>query len=475
MKIKRFVARDMRAAFHMVREEQGPDAVILSSRRIGDQVEVVAALDYDEALVQQAMRKQDAPAAEADTPQQQPAQPAARPGGFAEHLSAASAPASAAAPSNSGGGHAAPGNPASTSRPASADGFANAVMHPSANTSRNASSNSSSHASASASSATDHDSRSGIVWAQDPHLQRVESELAAMRQLLSRELGNIAQGAWSYRNLEHAYVARQLEQMGLDTNIVRAAVRTLPEDAVRPSAMHAALRQVAAQLPASETDWLDAPGVIAVIGPTGVGKTTTVAKLAARYTLRFGNDALALVTTDDYRIGARDQLQTYGRLLGVPVVALGAQDRLEAVLDSLSDKRLVLIDTAGMSPADQRLASRLRQLREAGGDIRTLLALAATTQADDQIRAVHAFADAGASGCVITKLDESSRHGAALSAAIRARLPVVYIGTGQSVPEDLHREHPQRLVARALRAAEAAESLAPTPEQFRQEAANAAA
>lgn len=446
MKIKRFLARDMRAAFRMVREEQGPDAVILSSRRIGDQIEVVAALDYDAALVQQAVRRNestDSPP-ESSGPANEPVAPMA---GAAQ---AAAEPAPA--PHSLDGGARRPDeNP-----------FAAEL------------------AQATAQVAPRTEAQQKIVWAQDPHIERLERELGELRNTIQSEMGQIARGAWEFRNLEHAHVAQQLERMGFEHTLTAAAVRTLPADAVRPTATYAALRAIVTQMPAQPADLLDTPGAIALVGPTGVGKTTTLAKLAARYVSRYGTDGLALVSTDDFRIGAQEQLATYGRLLGVPVLTASGVDGVAQVLARLAGKRMILIDTAGMSPADQQLAVRLRQFGLDGSPVRTLLVLAATTQPEDQARAIHAFRPARPAGCVITKLDESSRHGAVLSATIRARLPVAYVADGQAVPEDLHRERPETLIKRAVVAARQHSTTTtragePSRTDYEREAANAVA
>lgn len=463
MKIKRYLARDMRAAFRMVREEQGPDAVILSSRRIGDQIEVVAALDYDAALVQQALRRGG------DDAEAQTAAPAA---------ATPTAPDTQAAPaSNPAGGLDRAAATASAS-PAADD----SARRPDVNPFTQAAESSPSAAAAQEPRLTEQAPRpakADIIWAQDPHIERLERELLSLRNTIQSEMGQIARGAWEFRNLEHAHVAQQLERMGFEHALTAAAVRTLPADAVRPTATYSALRTIVSQMQALPADLLDSPGAIALVGPTGVGKTTTLAKLAARYVARYGTEGLALVTTDDFRIGAQEQLATYGRLLGVPVLTASGVEGLQQVLARLASKRMVLIDTAGMSPSDQQLATRLQQFGVDGGRVRTLLVLAATTQPEDQARAIHAFRPARPVGCVVTKLDESSRHGAVLSSVTRARLPVVYVADGQAVPEDLHRERPENLIKRAVQAARAhstkTHDAQTSPGDYDREAANAVA
>ena len=450
MKIKRFLARDMRAAFRMVREEQGPDAVILSSRRIGDQIEVVAALDYDAALVQQAVRRNDSP-----EPQRTQAAHESAPRSANEPVAPVAGAANTSSTAARGTDHVDP-----AARWEDVNPFASELAQ---------------------AAAPNVKPEPTIVWAQDPHNERLERELGELRSTIQSEMGQIARGAWEFRNLEHAHVAQQLERMGFEHALTTAAVRTLPQDAVRPTATYAALRAIVTQMPAQPADLLDTPGAIALVGPTGVGKTTTLAKLAARYVAQHGTNGLALVSTDDFRIGAQEQLITYGRLLGVPVLTASGIEGLAQVLAKLSGKRMILIDTAGMSPSDQQLAMRLNQFGVSGSPVRTLLVLAATTQPEDQARAIHAFRPARPAGCVITKLDESSRHGSALSAITRARLPVAYVADGQAVPEDLHRERPETLIKRAVQAARThttptqVRDGSPSRADYEREAANAVA
>jgi flagellar biosynthesis protein FlhF len=183
---------------------------------------------------------------------------------------------------------------------------------------------------------------------------------------------------------------------------------------------------------------LDDGGVFAVVGPTGVGKTTTIAKLAARFALRHGVRNVALVSTDGYRIGAREQLLTFARIIGVPMHVAADARELGDVLDSLGPRKLVLIDTAGMSRLDQRLAEQLQALAQHGDRIRILLALAANTELAALEDSVRIFGSLKPQACVLTKVDEAASLGAALSTVIRHQLPIAHLTDGQRVPEDIH-------------------------------------
>jgi flagellar biosynthesis protein FlhF len=243
---------------------------------------------------------------------------------------------------------------------------------------------------------------------------------------------------------------RRLSGLGLTAGLCRSLAEQVGPAADEDQAWRRALGLLAHRLPVTDDDILNTGGVVALVGSTGVGKTTTVAKLAARYALRHGQRSVALVTTDCYRIGAHEQLFTYGRILGVPVQAVASHDELQTTLASHADKRLVLIDTAGMSQRDVRLAEQFATLRDSGFPLHTYLVMTATTQASVLEEAVRAFGAAALSGCILTKLDEAANLGGVLSVVAKHQLPLAYVGDGQRVPEDLHPARAHNLVNRAV-------------------------
>lgn len=189
---------------------------------------------------------------------------------------------------------------------------------------------------------------------------------------------------------------------------------------------------------------------MALIGPTGVGKTTTVAKLAARFALRHGQRQVALITTDSYRIGAHEQLRNYAQIMGIPMQVAGDRDELSSAIKSLYGKRLVLIDTAGMSQRDVRLSERLCTLGGGSPPVKNYLVLSAMAQSAVLNETIRAFQQVKLTGCILTKLDETASLGGALSAIIQHQLPVAYVSDGQRVPEDIHLARAHNLVARAV-------------------------
>jgi flagellar biosynthesis protein FlhF len=190
---------------------------------------------------------------------------------------------------------------------------------------------------------------------------------------------------------------------------------------------------LADMLPMEEDDILETGGIAALVGPTGVGKTTTIAKLAAQFILKHGPNQVALLTTDNYRIGAFGQLNTYGRILGVPVRTASTNDELLGLINGFMDKRLILIDTAGMSQRDMKLVEQINTLRQ----IKSYLVMSAATDykvMNDIIRAFRIFEP---KATILTKLDEAVTVGSAISSLIEHRLPLSFIANGQRVPEDI--------------------------------------
>jgi flagellar biosynthesis protein FlhF len=199
-------------------------------------------------------------------------------------------------------------------------------------------------------------------------------------------------------------------------------------------------------------DLVDEGGIYALVGPTGVGKTTTAAKLAARCVLRHGREKVALVTSDSYRIGAHEQLRAYGRIMGVPVYAVRDPAELQATLRDLARTHLVLIDTMGMSQRDRNVGEQTSMFESCA--VERLLLLNASTRGDTMDDIVAAYGGGGGfGGCVLTKIDEAVSLAPAIDVLLRHTLPLAYVTNGQRVPEDLHAPNPSYLVHRAFKAA----------------------
>lgn len=267
-------------------------------------------------------------------------------------------------------------------------------------------------------------------------LQEVQSEIKALRSMLEVPLSQLCWDEARRREPVRAAVLERLHAMQIHTVIANriADKVTAVDDEVQ--GWQQAMSVLEGMIPVEDDDLLTNGGVVALVGPTGVGKTTTIAKIAARFAMRHGRRHVALVTMDHYRIGAHDQLRTYGRLLGVPVQIAGDEEELRAVLNQMHDRRLVLIDTAGTSQRDMDLTEKFAALEHGDLAIKRYLVLSATGQTQLSDDVVHAFRRIGPEKCILTKLDEAASIGGVLSVLIKHRLPLAWTGDGQRVPDD---------------------------------------
>ncbi|OJW43512.1 MAG: flagellar biosynthesis protein FlhF [Thiobacillus sp. 65-1059] len=281
----------------------------------------------------------------------------------------------------------------------------------------------------------------------------IRGEIKAMQMRLESQLADLAWRDLPGRDPAGAAVMRDMLAAGFSATLARELLETMPKGDVEQAqgwAKNTLMKRL--QVMQSETDMLDGGGVFALMGPTGAGKTTTTAKLAARFVVRHGADKLALLTTDSYRIGGHEQLRIYGKILGVAVHAVRDAADLRLALSELRNKHTVLIDTVGMSQRDQAVAEQVEMLCQAGKPIKRLLLLNATSHGDTLNEVVQAYRTRGLDGCILSKVDEAASLGPALDCAIRHQLSVHYLATGQRVPEDLHLANRQYLIHRAFKA-----------------------
>ncbi len=280
-------------------------------------------------------------------------------------------------------------------------------------------------------------------------LDELRNEMQNLRRWMQAELSGLSWYDLGQRAPHSQELLARLMGLGLSAELARQLAERVRDIESLDEAWQKALYLMAGELRVDDRDLLEHGGIVALVGPTGVGKTTTIAKIAARFALRHGQRSVALITTDGYRIGARDQLQTYGRILNVPVRTVNNAAEMEQALTLLSDRRLILIDTAGMAAAHERVSDQRETLAAAGSGLTTLLTLSATTEVAAVQRALRLFASFEPDACVLTKLDEAASLGGLLSALIQAGLSTALVTDGQRVPEDLQvaRAHP--LVSRA--------------------------
>lgn len=273
----------------------------------------------------------------------------------------------------------------------------------------------------------------------------MQRELQDLRRILETGLAGMT---WSDKRLREPLKARVLEElsaMDIAPDVAMALAALTPRRTNLENPSHIPLALLVKHLPVIQDMTCITGGIAAVVGPTGAGKTTTIAKLAARWCTLHGSQDLALVSTDGYRIGAREQLSSYARILGAPMYTANDGKELARVLDRLKSKKLILIDTAGMGPRDIRLTEQLATLRLGAARARVLLALPAQGEGHALEEIVRSFAPASPAACLLTKVDEAASLGAVISVTLRHKLQIAYVCDGQRVPDDLHAAHQKRV------------------------------
>lgn len=285
-------------------------------------------------------------------------------------------------------------------------------------------------------------------------VDELAKEMRLLRGMVEGQLAGFAWNDLTRRDPVRMEAMKRLLAAGFSAAFARMLLERLPQDEADLAQSLKWIKTTIAhnlKLAARADDIVERGGVYALVGPTGVGKTTTVAKLAARAVLRHGAAKVALVTTDTYRIGAQDQLRIYGRILGTPVFAVRDENDLEMTLSDLSGRHLVFVDTVGMSQRDKRLAEQVALLCGEQRDVKRLLLLGAPSQGVTLEEVARAYSGPGLIGCILTKIDEALTYGPVLDVAIRHELPVHYVTNGQRVPEDLHLANATYLADRAFR------------------------
>lgn len=472
MSVKRFVAADMRRALELVRQEMGPEAIILSSRRIKQGVEILTSL---EAEPLSRRTEADVTVAEVDVPmgsdgawrdqalvEQALSNHSALLGGRSAQTPAPRVQATAAQPSERG--------PASGKTPSelademerAREKMIAARNHSAINKTKTLSTTGgapSDEVEPSAVTALNAEEKKSLAPQQSnkPPAQRSEqqaqldalqSELADMRLLLEEQLTRMAQTP-HLGSPTHSGLMRRFKHMGFTDAIAQRVVSSVSHSNTVQEAWADAQGRLSQQLPTLSEDPVMSGGVYAFVGPTGVGKTTTIAKLAARYVLEHGAENVALVTTDTYRIAAHDQLRSLGRILNVQVKVVDDNRDLPHVLRSLKGCPLVLIDTAGFRQGDNQLKEQLDVIA-AIEEVKTFLVMASNSQLQMLKASVHSHISAGLFGCVLTKVDETASLGEALSVIMEHGLKVCYTTNGQEIPQDITVAKSHQLVSGAV-------------------------
>lgn len=288
-----------------------------------------------------------------------------------------------------------------------------------------------------------------------PEFEKLMSEVRSMRGVIESQLTELVWENTQRRSPTASVLLRRLLSAGFGAGLARQIAENLPQAQAQnhDSALNWAKSVLEKNLNTidDESDLLDKGGVFALIGPTGVGKTTTTAKLAARVVMKHGAAKLGLITTDAYRIGGHEQLRIYGKILGVMVHAVKDEVDLKIALEELKGKHTILIDTVGVNQRDEMVTRQIAMLAGAGNHIKRLLCINATSTGETLMDVVNAYRGKGLAGCIMTKLDEAATIGSALDVIVRERLRLYYVANGQRVPEDLHVANKRMLVHHAFK------------------------
>ncbi|MBR9791110.1 MAG: flagellar biosynthesis protein FlhF [Gammaproteobacteria bacterium] len=429
MKIRRFFGKDMREALSQVKNELGSDAVIMSNRKVADGIELVAAYDKEPVAKLSVPPKPKAPVAKQsegglptlseiigddgpDTLRALLEKQAEQKAAVAQRVEAANAEAEKRAPAK----------PAPKVAPAKQETPVFGAENEEAELSGGGS------------------------------LADIRAEIASLRNVLQFQLADMQQQQHSRLKPQQRYLLQQLCDMGISQTLAAQLVTYTPAECNEREAWLYLLKLLSNRLTTNNDDILTQQGVVALVGPTGTGKTTTIAKLAARYAQKYGADQVALITIDTYRIAAYEQLATYGKIIGCPVRKAQSGEQLADLLFQLRNKRLVLIDTAGFSQRDSRLISQLATFGQVSGQqVKNYLVVQGNTQQATLKHIINAYKSIDLQGCIITKLDECYSLGEVISNVIEAQLPVSYVADGQQVPEDIHVANAKSIISLAAK------------------------
>lgn len=466
MKIKRFFAKDMRTAMTEVKDVLGPDAVIMSNKKVVGGIEIVAAVDYqgEQAEAQKNKKSEDPLGGLAEDSVQlssmikhrQTEQKVKRTGvkesgeDFAKSLNSFFGKVNAhqAEQKTRSRGKATPDPIGFSGLDKKANSLDNASNQPKTLGEQQ---NWSQSAERRQTGTSNRRIASTKKNNNNKEISNISAEVASLRKLLEHQVSGLMWQEMERKEPVRAMVIKWLCSAGFSDDMADQLAGYIPEDASAVEVQEYITTLLNDKILVGNNDILTQGGAIALLGPTGVGKTTTIAKLAAQFAMKYGAEQVALITTDTYRIGAHEQLATYGKIMGCNVRVAKDADELSEILYQFREKRLVLIDTAGMGQRDVRLSEQLDTLmRNSRVNIQSYLVISSTSQRRVIEEALEHFKRISLSGCILTKVDESIGLGEVLSVTMQHALPITYVTTGQRVPEDIEIANTDNIVSSTL-------------------------
>ena len=285
------------------------------------------------------------------------------------------------------------------------------------------------------------------IWTEESTIHQMRDEIKSLRTMLEQQMSGLAWGDIGRQHPLWANLIRHLINLDLSPALARRLVREIPENYKFDQAWRTALALLSYQVPLYDANILSPGNIVQFFGFSGSGKTTTIAKLATRFALEHSSNDILLATTDIYRVGAREQLRGYARILGIPLRSINSHEEYLSLFNDAADGKLVLVDTAGLSMRDEKFKQQLSLLRVGAGETSNCLILPATESYNSLSRLIESYQSMALSCCIPTKLDEAASLGSLLSAAIDKALPIASVCDGQRVPEDIHAPKPHSLVS----------------------------
>jgi flagellar biosynthesis protein FlhF len=411
MKIRRFYGKDMREALKQVKDELGGDAVIMSNKKHADGIEIVAAYENepDAQLLPNKVEPKTSPSRKTPT---------------LSEIIGDTGPDSLKALLEKQSQSASPSQLKEVENVSEIKGqvYSNSPAPAQQNSQ------------------------------QQDAFKEMRKELSSLRHILQFQVSGLIEQEKNRKHPLHGYLLQRLQQMGISDALAEEVVSYAPEAADERQSWLFLLKLLANRLQTKHDDILSQPGVVALMGPTGTGKTTTIAKLAAQAAQKFGVDQVAIITLDNYRIGAYEQIATYGKIIGCSVKKAQNSNELSDLLYQFRNKRLVLVDTAGFSQKDARLIKQLDTMKQNScTNIRNYLVMQANCQYRVMQQTVNEYRQISLHGCILTKLDECYSLGEVISVAIENKLQICYLADGQRVPEDLQAASTKFLITSAAK------------------------
>ncbi|PCI72736.1 MAG: flagellar biosynthesis protein FlhF [Gammaproteobacteria bacterium] len=485
MKIRRFYSKSMRNALKQVTDEFGSDAAILSSQKTASGVEVIAALDYDAELLPESIsslgkRKEEIVDQINHTSTYQSNNES-----NISHIDSRQSENRIAdkyeTKDYDGGSKAVTSNKQShlsdfdnvnngqikygqNSSGLGETGLGEIGLGQAFNLEETNSSDNKTFASESLAGLNPKTKHSNLVeWSTDPGLIAMKEELALMRSMMKEQLDGIGWERLTERDPVTAMLNRRLSSLGISQPIIDQLIPKINSKLDPECCWQNLLAILAKSIPTDVTNIIANGGILAFMGGSGTGKTTTIAKLAARYVIKHGRDSVALITTDNYRAAGLQQLQSFAKILNLPVAQVSSKNTLDNLIEKFSDKKLILIDTPGMNRNDNEIIKQLRCLKDSAitsngnthsgfttRPIKKLLLLPATHQQSVLQQSLNLFKAYSPDSCIITNVDEATSLGEVLSCLIENRLPVAYTTDGQKVPENIRVARNHHLVSKAV-------------------------